>query len=142
QELAEYRRACKTKWEINPTCTVPMRTKGYAHKSRTRRTSSEEEWRIWEERDKDRRDHELAVELGYETLVGNLLYIDIPGGNDINRSWQNFLSGDLMEWGFPYEKGSIERPRMKQPEPYLAHQVKEKLWKFPRSRTFQTTQEE
>lgn len=59
----------------------------------------------------------------YETLVGNLLYIDIPGGRDVNRSWQNFLSQDEMDWGFPYFKGSKERPRATQPEPYLAHQV-------------------
>ncbi|BFZ10420.1 hypothetical protein BsWGS_13459 [Bradybaena similaris] len=143
RELLKYRRACSTKWQLNPACTVPMRAKPYSHSSRMSTAAAPvEEWIIWEERDKDRRDHELAVELGYETLVGNLLYIDIPGGNDINRSWQNFLSEDAMEWGFPYEKGSIERPRMKWKEPYLAHQVKEKLWKFPRARTFQTAQED
>uniref|UniRef100_A0A2C9LXL1 Uncharacterized protein n=1 Tax=Biomphalaria glabrata TaxID=6526 RepID=A0A2C9LXL1_BIOGL len=71
----------------------------------------------------------MAVELGYETLVGNLLYIEIPHGTDINRSWQNYLSEDTMEWGFPYYKGTSERPRMRQPEPYLAHQVSGKCLK-------------
>lgn len=99
-------------------------------------------WKEREERLKDYRDHLLAEEIGYETLVGNLLYIDIPKGRDINRSWENFLSDDVMEWGFPYYKGSKERPRMKQREPYLAHQLKEKLWKYPKTRIFHSCAED
>ncbi|RUS73321.1 hypothetical protein EGW08_018914 [Elysia chlorotica] len=99
-------------------------------------------WREKEERLKNFRDHKLAEEIGYETLVGNLLYIDIPKGKDINRSWQNFLSYDVMEWGFPYYKGSKERPRIKQREPYLAHQLKEKLWRYPKTRIYHSLAED
>ncbi|GFN74939.1 hypothetical protein PoB_000144500 [Plakobranchus ocellatus] len=99
-------------------------------------------WAEKEERLKDYRDHLLAEQIGYETLVGNLLYIDIPRGRDINRSWQNFLSDDIMEWGFPYYKGSRDRPRLKFKEPYLAHQLKEKLWRYPKTRLFFSSADE
>lgn len=96
----------------------------------------EDRWKKREDKCKDMRDHGMALKLGYETLVGNLQYLKIPGAKDLDRSWQNFLSSDEMEWGFPYEKGTIEKPRVYVPEPYLAHQVKERLWKYPRTRIF------
>ncbi|KAH9494529.1 hypothetical protein Btru_042359 [Bulinus truncatus] len=132
-DLDYYKQACGKKWTPNPTgCNVvlPLKLK---KPSRTTKVQSIVDWKIVEENLKEQRDHELAVELGYETLIGNILYIDIPNGNDINRSWQNYLSEDPIEWGFPYYKGTTERPRMRQPDPYLAHQVVEKLWKFPKA---------
>ncbi|KAK0064151.1 hypothetical protein Bpfe_006336 [Biomphalaria pfeifferi] len=132
-DLGWFKHACNLKWSPNPTgCSsvVPVKLR---KSIRAARLISTDDWRIVEQALKDRREHEMAVELGYETLVGNLLYIQIPHGTDINRSWQNYLSEDTMEWGFPYYKGTTERPRMRQPEPYLAHQVVEKLWKAPKA---------
>jgi len=97
------------------------------------------QWEKVEAERKQMADHEMALELGYETLVGNIQYIHIPGAKDLNRSWQNFLSDDPVEWGFPYEKGSSDRPRCCVPQPYLAHQVKERLWKYPKTRLFQSS---
>ncbi|XP_059161399.1 uncharacterized protein LOC131944652 [Physella acuta] len=136
-----YKKNCQREWTSNAAASDPPR----AQKSklyRVKKKKQVDDWLKAEEKTKERRDHELAVELGYETLVGNLLYIDIPGGRDVNRSWENFLSHDEMDWGFPYFKGSKERPRAKQPEPYLAHQVVEKLWKFPKARLTRTNVEE
>ncbi|GFS26392.1 hypothetical protein ElyMa_001717000 [Elysia marginata] len=130
----------------NPAAITPLTARPNPHTraaaSRHAKGSCPMGWKEREERLKDYRDHLLAEEIGYETLVGNLLYIDIPNGRDINRSWENFLRDDVMEWGFPYYKGSRERPRVKQREPYLAHQLKEKLWKYPKTRIFYSVAED
>jgi len=127
---------------INPACAVPIRARPWKPMTWLPYPPPKvEAWQEEEERDKDSRDCQMAMDLGYETLVGNILHIEIPGAPDLNRSFQNFLSSDPVEWGFPYNKGTVDRPRCCLPQPYLAHQVKERLWKYPRTRLFQTKDE-
>lgn len=127
---------------VNPCAAVPMKARPWKPMTWLKYPRpQEEEWIKLEEQDKERRDCELALELGYETLVGNLQHIEIPGARDLNRSWKNYLSIDPMEWGFPYNKGEMESPDNihSRQQPYLAHQVKERLWKYPRTKFLHTS---
>ncbi|XP_035829739.1 uncharacterized protein LOC101860951 [Aplysia californica] len=142
QRLSQYRSRPRDAINMNPSVVVPMKSRPWKPMTCLKYPpTKEEKWRKLEEEDKERRDHELALELGYETLVGNLLYMDIPGARDLNRSWLNYLSPDPFEWGLPYTKGTINPPRCRMPEPYLAHQVKERLWKYPRTKLFHSQED-